>query len=105
MVEPLIDGCYDTEEERLECYRIILKETIRLEKLVGEMLDLSRLQDGTVALELEPLELSGIIDAAVGSMKPIADEAGVALSAETDGTSLACMGNENRITQVLIILT
>ena len=104
MVEPLIDGCYDTEEERLECYRIILKETIRLEKLVGEMLDLSRLQDGHVELELEPLELPGIIDAAVGSMKPIADEAGVALSAETDGTSLACMGNENRITQVLVIL-
>ena len=104
MVEPLIDGCYETEEERLECYRIILKETIRLEKLVGEMLDLSRLQDGRVELELEPLELPGIINAAVGSMKPIADEAGVALNAETDGTSLACMGNEDRITQVLVIL-
>lgn len=104
MVEPLIDGCYDTEEERLECYRIIWKETIRLEKLVGEMLDLSRLQDGRVTLELEPLELPGIIDAAVHSMKSIADEAGVALSMETDGTKLACMGNEDRIAQVLVIL-
>jgi signal transduction histidine kinase len=77
---------------------------MRLEKLVGEMLDLSRLQDGHVELELEVLELPGIIDAAVDSMKPIADEAGVALYAETDGTSLACMGNEDRITQVLVIL-
>ncbi|MBQ3479613.1 MAG: HAMP domain-containing protein, partial [Clostridia bacterium] len=51
MVEPLIDGCYDTEEERLECYRIIWKETMRLEKLVGEMLDMSRLQDGRVQVE------------------------------------------------------
>ncbi len=104
MVEPLIDGCYDTEEERLECYRIILKETIRLEKLVGEMLDMSRLQDGRVKVELEPLELPGILDAAVRSMKPIAEEAGVDLSVVTDGTKLACLGNEDRITQVLVIL-
>jgi len=104
MVEPLIDGCYDTEEERLECYRIIWKETMRLEKLVGEMLDMSRLQDGRVRVELEPLELPGILEAAVRGMKPIADEAGVELSVSTDGTALACLGNENRITQVLVIL-
>jgi len=104
MVEPLIDGCYDTEEERLECYRILWKETIRLEKLVGEMLDMSRLQDGRVKVELEPLELPGILEAAVRGMKPIADEAGVTLAVETDGTRLACMGNEDRITQVLVIL-
>ena len=104
MVEPLIDGCYDTEEERQECYRIIWKETIRLEKLVGEMLDMSRLQEGRVKVELEPLELPGILDSAVRSMKPIADDTGVALNVETDGSRLACMGNEDRITQVLVIL-
>ena len=104
MVEPLIDGCYDTEEERLECYRIIWKETMRLEKLVGEMLDMSRLQDGRVQVELEPLELPGILEAAVRGMKPIAEEAGVELSVSTDGTKLACLGNEDRITQVLVIL-
>ena len=104
MVEPLIDGCYDTEEERLECYRIIWKETMRLEKLVGEMLDMSRLQDGRVQVELEPLELPGILEAAVRGMKPISEEAGVELSVSTDGTKLACLGNEDRITQVLVIL-
>ncbi len=104
MVEPLIDGCYETEEERLECYRIIWKETMRLEKLVGEMLDMSRLQDGRIKVDMEPLELPGILDAAVRSMKPIADEAGVDLRAETDGSKLSCIGNEDRITQVLVIL-
>ncbi len=104
MVEPLIDGCMESEEERLDSYRIILKQTIRLEKLVGEMLDMSRLQDGRVKVELEPLELPGILDAAARSMKGIADEAGVDLRVETDGSRLACMGNEDRITQVLVIL-
>ena len=104
MVEPLIDGCMDTEEERQNCYRVILKETVRLEKLVGEMLDLSRLQDGRVTLELEPMELPGILEAAARNMRPIAEEAGVTLAVRTDGSALACMGNEDRIMQVLVIL-
>lgn len=104
MVEPLIDGIMDTEEERQESYRIILKETIRLEKLVGDMLDMSRLQDGRIRVELEPMELPGILEAAARSMKGIADEAGVELRVETDGSRLACLGNEDRIMQVLVIL-
>ena len=104
MVEPLIDGIMDTEEERQESYRIILKETIRLEKLVGDMLDMSRLQDGRIQVELEPMELPGILEAAARSMKGIADEAGVELRVETDGSQLACLGNEDRIMQVLVIL-
>ncbi len=104
MVEPLIDGYIDTEEEKQNFYRIIHKETIRLEKLVGEMLDMSRLQDGRLSVELEKLEIPGILQAAVGSVQAIADEAGIVLTVETDGTPLACMGNENRIMQVLVIL-
>ena len=104
LVEPLIDGCIETEQERLDCYRVILKETVRLQKLVGEMLDMSRLQDGRMSVDLEPMELPGIMAAAVHSMQQIADDAGVELRTVTDDTPLACLGNEARITQVLIIL-
>ena len=103
MVEPLMDGYIDTEEEKADCYRVIYQETLRLEKLVREMLDMSRLQDGRVTLEMEELELPGIIDAAVRRMKPMADEAKVELVADTGGARLRCMGNEDRILQVLII--
>lgn len=104
MVEPLLDGYIDTEEERQDCYRVIHKETIRLEKLVKEMLDMSRLQDGRISVEVEELELPGILEAAVHSMSAIAEESGVKIKIETDGSSLACLGNEDRIMQVLIIL-
>ena len=104
MIEPLMDGYVDTEEERQSCYEVIQRETARLEKLVGEMLDMSRLQDGRVTVELEPMELPGILAAAMKSMEPLAREAGVELVLETDGSRLECMGNEDRIVQVLIIL-
>ena len=104
MIEPLMDGYVDTEEERQSCYGIIQRETVRLEKLVGEMLDMSRLQDGRATVELERLELPGILEAAVRSMSALARDAGVELGVETDGSRLACMGNEDRIEQVLVIL-
>ena len=103
MVEPLMDGYIDTDEERAECYRVIYQETLRLEKLVREMLDMSRLQDGRVALEMEELELRGIVDAAVRRMKNMADDAGISLTADTGSSALTCIGNEDRILQVLII--
>ena len=104
MIEPLMDGYVDTEEERQNSYAIIQRETVRLEKLVGEMLDMSRLQDGRATVELERLELPGILEAAVRSMSALARDAGVELGVETDGSRLACMGNEDRIEQVLVIL-
>ena len=104
MVEPLMDGYIDTEEEKADCYRIIYQETLRLEKLVREMLDMSRLQDGRVELEMERLELPGIIDAAIRRMKTIADDAGIRLAANLQDSKLSCIGNEDRILQVLIIL-
>ena len=52
---------------------------------------------------MEELELPGIIDAALRRMKNMADEAQVALVADTGGERLRCLGNEDRILQVLII--
>lgn len=60
MIEPLRDGLIRTEERRLQTYDIILRETMRLSRLVDDMLELSRLQQGRLALEkirfqIEPL--------------------------------------------------
>lgn len=104
MIEPLMDGYVDTEEERQNCYGIIQRETVRLEKLVGEMLDMSRLQDGRINVELEQMELRGVLESTVRSMQGLAKEAGVELLLELEDSPLICMGNENRIVQVLVIL-
>ena len=103
MAEPLLDGYIETEAERQESYRIIYQESLRLEKLIGEMLDLSRLQEGRIQLELEPMEPEGILEAAGRRMKARAAEGEVELTVEAE-EGLALMGNEDRILQVLIVL-
>ncbi len=103
MAEPLLDGYVETEQERQECYRVIYHESLRLEKLIGEMLDLSRLQEGRIKLELEPMEPAGILEAAQRRLKNRAAEGGVTLAVEAED-GLVVLGNEDRILQVLIIL-
>ena len=105
MVEPLIDGVFETEEEKQDCYGVIYKETIRLEKLIREMLDMSKLQDGRLSIELEPVEIMGVIDDAMRRVSATAAEAGISLETEPPENSerLMCIGNEDRVLQALTI--
>lgn len=103
MVEPLIDGVYDTEAEKQECYQIIYQETRRLERLISDMLDISRLQDGRIHIELEEMQVQGILVAATRRLERRAAEEGVRLCVEP-GEDPVVLGNEDRIMQVLIIL-
>lgn len=103
MVEPLMDDVFDTEEEKQDCYRIIYKETIRLEKLIQEMLDLSRLQDGRAVMEMELLEADGIIHTAVDRVRRTAEEAGVRVTEELGDGPVACWASESRLLQLMTI--
>ena len=103
MVEPLMDGVLETEEEKNDCYQVIYRETRRLEKLIGEMLDLSRLQDGRAQMELEAICVEPVLERAVESVARLAEDAGIELTVDADEGAV-CMGNEERIIQVLIIL-
>lgn len=50
LLEPLRDGLIKTEEQRQQTYNIVLRETMRLSRLVNDMLELSRLQSGKASL-------------------------------------------------------
>ncbi len=105
MVEPLMDGYIETEEERMDCYRVIYQETLRLEKLIGEMLDMSRLQSGRLTVELEPMDVVGIMQGAARRVRERALQCGVEAGVDPAQEAMPMvMGNEDRIMQVLIIL-
>ena len=84
MVEPLMDGVLETEEEKNDCYQVIYRETRRLEKLIGEMLDLSRLQDGRAQMELEAICVEPVLERAVESVARLAEDAGIELTVDAD---------------------
>ena len=99
MVEPLMDGYIETEEERMDCYRVIYQETLRLEKLIGDMLDMSRLQSGRLTVELEPMDIVGIMEGAARRMRERAQQCGVELGVDPAQAAMPMvMGSEDRIT-------
>jgi len=104
MVEPLIDGVIDEEAEKQDCYRIIYQETVRLQKLIGDMLDMSRLQDGRIEIDMEEMDIASICENVCMRMSGRAKESGILLRAELEAQKLYAMGNEDRIIQTLIIL-
>jgi len=64
LLEPLRDGLIKTEEQRQQTYNVVLRETMRLTRLVSDMLELSRLQSGKMSLvkgRFAPLPLLEVI--------------------------------------------
>ena len=104
LIEPLIDGYIETEEEKQECYAIILRETVRLQKLVGDMLDLSRLQTGGYVLETEVEDIRKTVREAIQSVAVLAREKQLMLEQSLPDTPVPCRINSDRLHQVLLIL-
>ena len=70
------------------------------EQLIADILDLSRIVTGKLRLELRPIELAPVIEAALDAVRPTAAAKGIHLDAETDyqGTVL---GDPDRLQQVV----
>lgn len=49
------------DEKRVQTLQIISKETSRLARLVGDLLDLSRMEAGTLRYDIETVDLRGVI--------------------------------------------
>lgn len=57
LLEPIRDGLVKREEDKQRYLGILIRETIRLSRLIGDMLELSRLQSGSgTALKQAPLD-------------------------------------------------
>ncbi len=100
--EALLDGTVPAGEAD-QYHRLVRDETVRLEGLINELLDLSRLQAEGAAMPLEKIPLATIADSVVSLFGPKADQTGISLTIATDGETVVD-GNGDRLTQLLFIL-
>ncbi len=105
LIEPLSDGMVKKEEDRQRYYGIILNETMRLSRLIDDMLELSKLQSRTLAFKTYPFDVNKLINNLEIRFKPVMAEAGIKFSVQnTYGTLPTVNGNPDRVEQVLVIL-
>ena len=103
--EALNDGLVRNEEDRSRYYGYILRESMRLARLINDLLELSRIQSGSVALEQTRFALDGLIDEVVEQTRLTASYSGIQVLEqwETEKPVLV-RSNIDRIEQVLVAL-
>ncbi len=84
--EALADGTLDGEEPqaRRRAADVIMSESRRLERLVRDLLDLSRLDTHQFSLHPQTVDAASVVRDAVEAFRPHATELGLALAARAD---------------------
>ncbi|MFT3769035.1 MAG: ATP-binding protein [Minicystis sp.] len=80
--------------------RVIDKNARAQAKLIEDILDVSRIITGKLRLELRPIEIEGVVRAAIEVIRPAADAKGVELSVVTEARP-AISGDPDRMQQVV----
>lgn len=105
LVEPLADGMVKNETDRMRYYGIILHETMRLSRLIDDMLELSRLQARTIAFKTFPFDLNSLLSELKAKFEPIMEDAELSFDVVyKSGPCPTVMGNPDRVEQILVIL-
>ncbi|WP_078553205.1 ATP-binding protein [Bacillus alkalicellulosilyticus] len=99
--EAIIDDIPQSEEEKKDIAQIIYEESLRMGRLVNELLDLARMEAGHVELQREEIAVEDFSKRIIRKFKGLAKEEGIQLALDiVEGTGIATF-DPDRIEQVL----
>lgn len=101
--QAMIDGTVTDEADYRELARIIDQESQRMRRLVEQMMELSRLESGTVHLELAPLRVDELVANVGRRYARLAEAKGVTVRWAAPG-DLTLEADAGRLEQVLVNL-
>ena len=104
IADMLSDGLVESEEDKQRYYGYILRESIRLSTLINDLLELSRLQSGGVALKRQRFELYELIADVCDRMTDPAKEREMRIDLTIPEGRYLALSNPDRVEQVLITL-
>ncbi len=104
LLEPLSDGMIKDPEAQKRYYTIMLHEVERLSRLITDMLQLSRLQAGTEAMEMTMFDVNELLEEVSQSFQTEAKKRNIRIELETHENLSPVLSDRDRIEQVLVIL-
>jgi PAS domain S-box-containing protein len=91
-----------------ESYRDMLangvKESLRMSGLIDELLDIAKIESGKFTIDSDRIRIGPVVRRAVSSMDNIAQREGILLESVIEPQLPTVMGDEDKLTQVLINL-
>ncbi len=86
--------------EVLEGMEVIERNAMLQAQLIEELLDTSRIISGKLRLDLRPIDPAGIIESAIASVQPSAEEKGIHIQKHINATG-TISGDSSRVQQIL----
>lgn len=103
-LEAISDGVVSEPARMAEYHEQMLVESVYLERMVNDLLDLARLQNPDFAIEMQKVDLREITADAVRSGERLARPKGVTLRLDVSGQDFAIQGDYSRLRQMLLII-
>lgn len=104
-IEAMMDGKDKTPADRSRYLGIIHKETLRLSRLVNELLDLARFDSGTAAPESKPINIVEVVRNSITKINPLLQDKSLSVEFNNENTQhagpLMVNANGDRMEQVI----
>lgn len=92
----------DLDEERRQRGLDVIERNVKSQaQLIEDLLDVSRIISGKLRLDVHPIEMAPVVEAAVEAIRPTADLKGVRLQVIIDPRAVVIAGDPERLKQVL----
>ncbi|MDQ0203265.1 sensor histidine kinase [Pectinatus haikarae] len=103
-LEALTSGVINDETRQKEYHQQMLNETIYLERLVNDMLELSKLQNPDFKIEMSKFILNDLISDAARAMRPFAAAKQIRIITDISLPPAEMFGDYGRLRQMLIVV-
>ena len=104
-VEPLLDGTVSDEKTRDRYLGIVRDEALRLSRLIDDILDLAKLESGSMSISFDLLDIRELVFRVQNVFGPQAAQKGIELRSEVispkEGEEILVFGDSDRLQQVL----
>jgi two-component system, OmpR family, phosphate regulon sensor histidine kinase PhoR len=102
--ETLLDGALKDKATLQHFLSIILKESDRLQALIQELLDLSKIEQQEFVLNIGPLDLCHLLEETCAILQGRADEKNISLTLDHPDRPVLIKGDSYRVKQIFINL-
>ena len=99
--EAIVDDIADTKEAKNELAKIIHEESLRMGRLVNELLDIGRMEAGHIQLNIEDNDVRQFVNRILKKFSGLAEERKISLEVTKEISEKYAMFDSDRIEQVL----
>ena len=103
-LEALCDEVVTDPEQVKSYHRQMLNESMFLQRLVNDLLDLSRLQNTDFKIEMEKISLCDVLSDVVRSARHMAQNKNIEIRQEHDAQMCTAFGDYGRLRQMFLII-